>query len=342
MKTFDNNIKPLRKSKSMLNQFNQEHSEKMFLKSVKNFQKNNFNNLTSTSNINEPIFSSETLQTFNQNNESSKQNNLKELSNFNLTKLSLSVRPKRTYDTITKKTNRKSIDLSEYFRKQERFMYQKGKQMKKILNKCEENITEAQNVNELIEKSSKQKDPFSLLNKFKTAMQTYDQKVIEDMDKGNKKYQEYKRIQEQKFNTLKKNMDIKVSDKYAYMIRNELQDTFGVNGNNIVPYGLYQKDMEKIKNKIENNLQVEKQNIMKVNDLLDDVIRKKEFLKYQINMFKIRQDKFNEVKSKNFKKKDDFESKNYSSEDLKGNFLPKLLEIRDQCYGTMDFIFNKQ
>ena len=221
-------------------------------------------------------------------------------------------------------------------------MYQKGKHMKKILNKCEENITEAQNVNKLIEKSSKQKDPFSLLNKFKTAMQTYDQKVIEDMDKGNKKYQEYKRIQEQKFNTLKKNMDIKVSDKYAYMIRNELQDTFGVNGNNIVPYGLYQKDMEKIKNKIENNLQVEKQNIMKVNDLLDDVIRKKEFLKYQINMFKIRQDKFNEVKSKNFKKKDDFESKNYSSEDLKGNFLPKLLEIRDQCYGTMDFDFNKQ
>ena len=208
MKTFDNNIKPLRKSKSMLNQFNQEHSEKMFLKSVKNFQKNNFNNLTSTSNINEPIFSSETLQTFNQNNESSKQNNLKELSNFNLTKLSLSVRPKRTYDTITKKTNRKSIDLSEYFQKQERFMYQKGKQMKKILNKCEENITEAQNVNKLIEKSSKQKDPFSLLNKFKTAMQTYDQKVIEDMDKGNKKYQEYKRIQEQKFNTLKK--------KYGY------------------------------------------------------------------------------------------------------------------------------
>ena len=342
MKTFDNNIKPLRKSKSMLNQFNQEHSEKMFLKSVKNFQKNNFNNLTSTSNINEPIFSSETLQTFNQNNESSKQNNLKELSNFNLTKLSLSVRPKRTYDTITKKTNRKSIDLSEYFQKQERFMYQKGKRMKKILNKCEENITEAQNVNKLIEKSSKQKDPFSLLNKFKTAMQTYDQKVIEDMDKGNKKYQEYKRIQEQKFNTLKKNMDIKVSDKYAYMIRNELQDTFGVNGNNIVPYGLYQKDMEKIKNKIENNLQIEKQNIMKVNDLLDDVIRKKEFLKYQINMFKKRQDKFNEVKSKNFKKKNDFESKNYSSEDLKGNFLPKLLEIRDQCYGTMDFDFNKQ
>ena len=59
-------------------------------------------------------------------------------------------------------------------------------------------------------------------------------------------------------------------------------------------------------------------------------------------MFKKRQDKFNEVKSKNFKKKDDFESKNYSSEDLKGNFLPKLLEIRDQCYGTMDFDFNKQ
>jgi hypothetical protein len=76
-------------------------------------------------------------------------------------------------------------------------------------------------------------------------------------------------------------MDIKLSDEYAYMIRNELQDTFGLNGT-VLAYQLYSRDMAKIKEKIENNLQNEKRNIKKVKELLDDVIRKKEFLKYSV------------------------------------------------------------
>ena len=338
-----NNIKPLRKSKSMIDQIKLEYkatSEKIILKSFKNNPKIRTDNFTNASNLNEQNITLETLQTFNQNNESSKKNINQDLSNLDLAKLSLTSPPKRTFNSISNNVNRKSIDLSAFFQKKERFMYQNTKKMKKILNKCEENIAGAQIANEFIEKSSKIKDPLSLNNKFKNAMQTYDQKVIEDMDKGSKKYQEYKRIQEQKFNTLKKNIDLKVSDKYAYMIRNELQDTFGVNGDNIVAYELYQKDMEKIKNKVENNLQNENNNIIKVNDLLDNVIRKKEFLKYQINTYKMKQDKFNEVKNENYKKKDDYENRNYSSENLKGTFLPKILEIRSQCYG-MNYELNK-
>ena len=158
--------------------------------------------------------------------------------------------------------------------------------------------------------------------------------------KGNKKYQEYKKIQEEKFNNLKKNMDIKLSDEYAYMIRNELQDTFGVNGS-VLAYQLYSRDMAKIKEKIENNLQNEKRNIKKVKELLDDVYRKKEYLKYKIDIYKEKQDKFNEIKNYDFKKKEPFEDKNYNHEELKGSLLPKLLELREQCHGGNDYDLNK-
>ena len=54
----------------------------------------------------------------------------------------------------------------------------------------------------------------------------------------------------------------------------------------------------------------------------------------------MKQDKFNEVKDENIKKKDDFEDRDYNTENLKGTFLPKILEMRDQCYG-MNYELNK-
>ena len=77
---------------------------------------------------------------------------------------------------------------------------------------------------------------------------------------------------------------------------------------------------------------MKKKNIKKVKELLDDVYRRKEFLKYKIDSYKEKQDKFNEIKRNyNLKKKELFEEKNFSNEDLKGTLLPKLIELRDQC-----------
>lgn len=268
-------------------------------------------------------------------------NNLKEKS-FNLTKFSILSPPKREYHSTTKKFTRKSIDLSEYFQKQERFMYQKQKKLTKILKKCEENISQGKFVEEDIHNISKQNDPISIQNKFKNAMKNDDKKIIDDLDKdGSKKYQEYKKIQEEKFNNLKKNMDLKLSDEYAYIIKKDLQNNFGVNGT-VLPYELYQKDMSKIKEKIDNDLLTEKKNIKKVKHLLDDVYRKKEFLKYKIDIYKMKQDKFNEVKNVTKKKKGEYVSHNYENEDVKGTLLPKLIEMRDQCHGGVDYDFNKE
>jgi len=343
-KTFDNDIKILKKSNSMLNQLklgNKEESENTFFKSVNNFQLNNINNYTNTTNINDGIFSLESFPTFNQNNEGSSQNNLKELSNFNLTKLSLVAQPKRSFQSVSKRLTRKSIDLSEYFQKQEKFIYQKNKRMNKILNKCEENLNHARTATEEIKKCAKKKDSYDILNKFKIAMQSDDQKAIEQMERGNKQYEEYKKIQEEKFNNLKKNMDLKLSNEYAYMIRKELQDTFGVNGT-ILAYQLYSNDMAKTKQKIEKNLEDEKRTIQKINEIMDDTIRKKEYLKYKIDCYTMKHSKLNEVKNQKLKKKGEYDNKEeYKKEELKGTLLPKLIEIRDQCYQVIDYDFNK-
>ena len=56
----------------------------------------------------------------------------------------------------------------------------------------------------------------------------------------------------------------------------------------------------------------------------------------------MKQNKFNEVKNVNFKKKGEFESHNYENDDMKGILLPKLMEVRDQCHGGIDYDFDKE
>ena len=342
-KTADDDIQFLKKSRSTINQIklkNKDENDNTFYKAINNFKTNNVNNITITTNANDAFLSLETHQNYNQNNEGSIFNNLKDLSNYNLTKLSLITQPKRIYHSKSKNISRKSINLSEYFQKQEQFNYQKYKRMNKILDKCEESLSQAKNIAEEFEKESKQKEPLDIINKFKNAMQSDDKKIIDGIETGDKKYREYKRIQEEKFNNLKKNLDIKISDEYAYKIRNELQNIYGGNGN-VLAYELYSKDISKFKEKIEKNLKNEKRMVNRVKNMLDDTYRKKEYLKYKIDIYRMKQEKFNEIKNYDFKKKDSFENNNYNNEELKGSLLPKLIELREQCHVGEYYNFNK-
>ena len=80
-------------------------------------------------------------------------------------------------------------------------------------------------------------------------------------------------------------------------------------------------------------LQNEKRTIEKVKELLDDVLRKKKYLKNRINHYKQKQELYNKLKEQNAKKnRDIFEEKDYTGNILKGTLLPKLIEGRDQCY----------
>ena len=75
---------------------------------------------------------------------------------------------------------------------------------------------------------------------------------------------------------------------------------------------------------------------------MDDTIRKKEYLKYKIDCYTMKHSKLNEVKNQKLKKKGEYDNKEeYKKEELKGTLLPKLIEIRDQCYQVIDYDFNK-
>ena len=93
-------------------------------------------------------------------------------------------------------------------------------------------------------------------------------------------------------------MDLKLSNEYAYMIRKELQDTFGVNGP-ILAYQLYSNDMAKTKQKIEKNLEDEKRTIQKINEIMDDdYIEEEEIEENDLPLVKIESGVFEVTKKK--------------------------------------------
>ena len=117
-------------------------------------------------------------------------------------------------------------------------------------------------------------------------------------------------------------------------------ENFGINGTVLI-YELYSNDILKDRARVEKNLQNEKRTINKVKDLLDDVYRKKEFLKYKIDNYNAKHeniDKFNEYNNKN---KNIIEQKDFNGGILKGNLLPKLIEAREQCFSGTIYDFNK-
>ena len=333
-KTLDNEQKPLTKSRSMLNKVKLKNNKEEINNTYTANTINKNINTNNTTNANDAIFSLETLQTFNPNNDgSTNNNNLKDLSNYNLTKLSLVTQPKRFYESNKKKGSmRQSINIIEDLKLQEKFNYDKNRKIHRILNKCEKNLIEAKNIETDFIKISKEKSPLEMQNKFKNYLQNDDQKLIEGMDKGIKKIQAYRRIQNEQFMNLKKNLDMKISDEYAHIIRKKLIDSFGVNGTALI-YELYSNDILKDREMAEKTLQNEKRTIEKVKELLDDVLRKKKYLKNRINHYKEKQELYNKLKEQNAKKnRDIFEEKDYTGNILKGTLLPKLIEGRDQCY----------
>ena len=81
-----------------------------------------------------------------------------------------------------------------------------------------------------------------------------------------------------------------------------------------------------------------KKNISLVENLLENTYRQKEFLKYKIDNYYTRHAKQDELKIFSLQNKDDyFVTKNNDKEELKGNLLPKLIELKDYCYGRAKY-----
>ena len=326
-KTAYDKIKPLKKNKSMgeiINPQNKTANELMPKSSIDNKTINNFNN--TNYNILNSTITADTFHTNNKKNES--------MINFH-NKYSLNKKmptfyfPKNISNLI--KDTKDNLNISKSNKKSKRA---KKRELENLLNKCDEGLYFAINMGDDVENNSQNKSIEEVNKKLKDVLENKDKKLIEEKGLRNKKYQILER---EKFNELKRKMDIKVSDVYAYVNRKELNN-FMRDNDTIFAYQIYLRDMNKINDWIAKKKIIEKKNISTVKELLDNTFRQKEFLKYKIDKYYIKNAKQDELKIFNLKNKDDvYISKNNDKDDLKGTILPKLFELKEFCYGRAKY-----
>ena len=281
---------------------------------INNINKNNNLNQTITGDTFHTNDKSETIKNFNHTNSAS---------NILNPKINISRNNKITYTSVKKYFSNSS----------KKGKYIKSLQLNNILNKCNEDLKFARNLGENVEKNNQDKFVGRMNKRFKTVLKTRDQKIMEDKGKVDKKYH---KKEKEKFKELKKNIDMKLSDKYAYINRKQMNE-FIREHENILAYQIYLRDMNKF-NKIQKKTkEIEKKNMTLVENLLEDSFRQKEFLKYKVDNFYIKhakQDELNKFSIQNRNRDDYFLNKNgQNNKHLKGTLLPKLIEIKDYCYG---------
>ena len=326
-KTAQGKIKLLKKNKSMMEIMNPQNKTTTELmpkttinnKTIINFNNTNYNILNST-------VTADTFHTNNKKNES--------MSNFH-NKYSLNKKmptfyfPKNISNLV--KDNNDNLNSPNINKKSKKA---KKKELENLLNKCDEGLYFAINMGDDVENNSQNKSIEEVNKKLKDVLENKDKKLIEEKGLRNKKYQ---MLEREKFNELKRKMDIKVSDVYAYVNRKELSN-FMRDNDTIFAYQIYLRDMNKINEWIAKKKVIEKKNISTVKELLDNTYRQKEFLKYKIDKYYIKHAKQDELKIFNLKNKDDFYvSKNNDKDDLKGSLLPKLYELKEFCYGRSKY-----
>ena len=328
-KTTNNTIKSLKKNKSMIEILNSKNqpspsSETIGKSPIGNNTLNNFNN---TNYMLNSTISGDTFHTNFKKNES--------MMNFH-NKYSLQKKIPSFYITRGSNSSFREINNNFIFTNQSHKKPKKIQKAKieKLLNKCDEGLNLAVNIGDNMEKLNKNKLIQELNRKIKNELKNVDQKVIEEGMVKNKKYQ---MLEKKKFTDLKRKMDIKISDDYAYINRKEYNE-FMKDNDTIFAYQIYLKEMNKINEKIAKKREIEKKNDIMVKDLLDNTFNKKEFLKYKIDNYYTRYAKQDELKIFNFKNKDDFYiNKNNDKEELKGTLLPKIFELKEYCYGRTKY-----
>ena len=326
-KTSYGKIRPLKRNKSMgeiMSPQNKTTSELMPKSTIDNKTINNFNN--TNYNILNSTITADTFHTNNKKNES--------MSNFHNSKYSLHQKMPTFYFprniSNLAKDNKCNLNNSKTNKKSKQA---KKKELENLLNKCDEGLYFAQNMGDDVENNSQNKSIEEVNKKLKDVLENKDKKLVEEKGK-NKKYQNLER---EKFNELKRKMDIKVSDVYAYVNRKEINN-FMRDNDTIYAYQIYLRDMNKINERIAKKKEIEKKNISTVKELLDNTYRQKEFLKYKIDKYYIKNAKQNELKIFSLKNKNDiYVSKNNDKDDLKGTLLPKLFELKEFCYGRSKY-----
>lgn len=153
-----------------------------------------------------------------------------------------------------------------------------------------------------------------------------DQMAIEDKGKRKNKY---KKLEEKNLSELKKKMNAKISDVFAYQNRKGFHESLR-NNENADEYDLFLKELNLINFKLQKNKEKERQKIDKIETLLDNIYKGKEFLKDKIRDH-IRKFNIQNI-PKNFIQDEDYFLINQPiKEEQKGTLIPKLMSLREEC-----------
>ena len=198
-----------------------------------------------------------------------------------------------------------------------------------ILDKCQKEIKDGDKIGGKMEKFTNKfnrnlsRTKKKRENKSNNVLQ--DQKIIEDKIKPKQKY---KLLEIQKFKELKRKINMKISDNYAYFNRKEYSELIN-DQRKEEEYDLYYEDLNKMNENILENRVKEKDKFNEIKNLLEHSYKKKDYLKNKISNYNKNRiiQLENESKEKNnfelFVKKEEKKDINI------GTLIPKLLKKKE-------------
>ena len=159
------------------------------------------------------------------------------------------------------------------------------KQFNFILNKCQDEIIYGNKIGNNFEKFTNNiNDSLALVKQNRNNKQDnniQDQKIIEDKITHKQKY---KILEIEKFNELKRKIDTKISDNYAYFNRKEYAEQVKEKREE-EEYDLYLDNINKINEELEKKKVKEKEKLHEIENLVEDVYNKKIYLNKKINNY---------------------------------------------------------
>lgn len=222
--------------------------------------------------------------------------------------------------------NKKKIDFT--------FPEKKIMRFNSILDKCKEEINHGNRLGGKFEKFTNLINEnislFKQNRENKEDINIQDQRIIEDKIKKNQKY---KLLEIEKFKDLKRKIDAKISDNYVYFNRKKYAE-YVKDKRKEEEFDLYLEDINKINEKLEKKKVKEKEKLHEIENLLDDVYKKKNYLKNQVSNYnynRIIEKEYEKYMKKNFVFNDKYFMLNEKkSEEYKGNLIPRLLEKKEE------------
>ena len=169
-----------------------------------------------------------------------------------------------------------------------------------ILDKCKLGIDQGNSLEKRIEKFFKQiqeedknNNDYNKENSILNILKDNKNNKLEEGDSLEK----YKSLEEIKMEKLKNEMNLKVSDSFAYSNRNEYKKKIKY-PMKIKAFELFEEDLNTINQKNAQKIKIEKEKISKVKNLLDDYIVERELLNHRINKFKVKENLDKKIRQK--------------------------------------------